>query len=98
MLKMFKSNFFSCRVEFGFIFMHWHDEKKRLLNLAFKRVNELFFSFSAVDDVGATNFEAVCKSDAKLSHAGIANNGLFHCISRQPKTKCEITNSLFTSF
>jgi len=29
----------------------------------------------AVDDVGATNFEAVCKSDAKLSHAGIANNG-----------------------
>ena len=28
-----------------------------------------------MDDVGATNFEAVCKSDAKLSHAGIANNG-----------------------
>ena len=25
--------------------------------------------------MGATNFEAVCKSDAKLSHAGIANNG-----------------------
>ena len=72
--------------------------KKRLLNLDFKCVNKFFFSFSAVDDVGATNFEAVCKSDAKLSHAGIANNGLFHCISRQPKTKCEIANSLLTSY
>ena len=78
--------------------MHWHYEKNRLLNLAFKCIKKLFFSFPAVDDVGATNFEAVCKSDAKLSHAGIANNGLFHCISRQPKTKCELTNYLFTSF
>ena len=78
--------------------MHWHYEKNRLLNLAFKCIKKLFFSFPAVDDVGATNFEAVCKSDAKLSHAGIANNGLFHCISRQPKPKCEIANSFFTSF
>lgn len=31
--------------------------------------------FTAIDDVGATNFEAICKSGATLSHAGIANNG-----------------------
>ncbi len=36
----------------------------------------MHFSFnSAIDDVGATNFEAVCKSGARLSHSGIANNG-----------------------
>lgn len=33
------------------------------------------FCFAAIDDVGATNFEAICNSGAKLSHAGIANNG-----------------------
>ena len=40
-----------------------------------KRSYRNFSLILAVDDVGATNFEAVCKSDAKLSHAGIANNG-----------------------
>lgn len=29
----------------------------------------------AVDDVGATNFEAECKSGAKLSHAGLSRHG-----------------------
>ena len=28
-----------------------------------------------MDDVGATNFEAECKSGAKLSHAGLSRHG-----------------------
>ena len=32
-------------------------------------------NFLAVDDVGATNFEAECKSGAKLSHAGLSRHG-----------------------
>lgn len=53
----------------------WKGWGKTLLHTGYGQTMMILILFLAVDDVGATNFEAECKSGAKLSHAGLSRHG-----------------------